>query len=73
MNIYLPKVAANAEADVGALSRRILLTEDVAESSENRLATAIRYSNKTIRYLGTAMRLHRHSYQVPIFSYQELD
>jgi len=35
------KVAANAEADVGALSRRILLMEDDAEKSENRLATAI--------------------------------
>jgi len=35
------KVAASAEADVGALSRRILLMEDEAEKSENRLATAI--------------------------------
>jgi len=35
------KVAANAEADVGALSRRILLMEDEADKSENRLATAI--------------------------------
>jgi len=35
------KVAANAEADVGALSRRILLMEDDADKSENRLATAI--------------------------------
>merc|ERR1712241_1054005 len=35
------KVAANAEADVGALARRILLMEDEADKSENRLATAI--------------------------------
>merc|ERR1712002_530396 len=35
------KVAANAEADVGALSRRILLMEDDADKSENRLAVAI--------------------------------
>merc|ERR1719153_1999824 len=35
------KIAASAEADVGALSRRILLMEDEAEKSENRLATAI--------------------------------
>jgi len=35
------KIYANAEADVGALSRRILLMEDDAEKSENRLATAI--------------------------------
>merc|ERR550519_897501 len=35
------KVAANAEADVGASSRRILLMEDDADKSENRLATAI--------------------------------
>jgi len=35
------KVAANAEADVGSSSRRILLMEDDAEKSENRLATAI--------------------------------
>merc|ERR1712013_192156 len=35
------KVAANAEADVGASSRRILLMEDDADKSENRLAVAI--------------------------------
>merc|ERR1711983_322667 len=35
------KVAANAEADVGSSSRRILLMEDDADKSENRLATAI--------------------------------
>ena len=35
------KVAANAEADVGASSRRILLMEDEADKSENRLAVAI--------------------------------
>jgi len=35
------KVAANAEADVGSSSRRILLMEDVADKSENRLATAV--------------------------------
>jgi len=35
------KVAANAEADVGSGSRRILLMEDDADKSENRLATAI--------------------------------
>jgi len=35
------KVAANAEADVGSSSRRILLMEDEADKSENRLATAI--------------------------------
>ncbi|XP_023340117.1 tropomyosin [Eurytemora carolleeae] len=35
------KVAANAEADVGALSRRIFLMEDEADKRENRLATAI--------------------------------
>merc|ERR1712061_643240 len=34
------KVAANAEADVGSSSRRILLMEDDADKSENRLATA---------------------------------
>ena len=36
-----PQVAANAEADVGSSSRRILLMEDDADKSENRLATAI--------------------------------
>jgi len=35
------KVAANAEADVGSSSRRILLLEDDADKSENRLATAV--------------------------------
>merc|ERR1712156_1082190 len=35
------KVAANAEADVGSSSRRILLMEDDADKSENRLATAV--------------------------------
>jgi len=35
------KVAANAEADVGSSSRRILLMEDDADKSENRLASAI--------------------------------
>jgi len=35
------KIAANAEADVGSSSRRILLMEDDADKSENRLATAI--------------------------------
>jgi len=35
------KVAANAEADVGSSSRRILLMEDDADKSENRLAAAI--------------------------------
>ena len=35
------KVAANAEADVGNSSRRILLLEDDADKSENRLATAV--------------------------------
>jgi len=35
------KVAANAEADVGSLSRRIFLLEDEADKRENRLATAI--------------------------------
>ncbi len=36
------QVAANAEADVGAAARRILLMEDDAEKSENRLAVSIR-------------------------------
>ena len=36
------KVAANAEADVGSSARRILLMEDEADKSENRLATSIR-------------------------------
>merc|ERR1712098_76799 len=35
------KVAANAQADVGSSSRRILLMEDDADKRENRLATAI--------------------------------
>merc|ERR1712088_1134016 len=35
------KVAANAEEDVGSSSRRILLLEDDADKSENRLATAV--------------------------------
>ena len=35
------KVAANAEDDVGSSSRRILLMEDDAEKSENRLATNV--------------------------------
>ena len=38
----ITQVAANAEADVGAAARRILLMEDDAEKSENRLAAAIR-------------------------------
>ena len=40
------QVAANAEADVGSLSRRIFLMEDEADKRENRLATVIRLVNR---------------------------
>ena len=43
MKLLYNQVAANAEADVGASARRILLMEDDAEKSENRLAASIRY------------------------------
>ena len=42
MKLIYNQVAANAEADVGASARRILLMEDDAEKSENRLAASIR-------------------------------